>query len=235
MVFLILLIILVIIIFGFYIKIKNDVKSFLHKYFGSTNIKEVFDNQEYEMQETPKTLFGMESIYTPTILKDFPDLNINELKAISEDYIIKCLEAIETKDISNLKFNSDKLNSYITSKIDDLGDSSVKYDSIKIHKTILNRYEKSKSVATLKFQTALEYRYKKNDGKYKKIQDRFVTEFIYIIDERQVSKSSKALGLNCPNCGASIINIGEKYCNYCGCGIKDIVKRVWILNNISQF
>ena len=39
----------------------------------------------------------------------------------------------------------------------------------------------------------------------------------------------------CSNCGAPITSIGEKYCNYCGSGIKEIVKRVWILNNISQF
>lgn len=234
MVFLIFLILLVAFVFCFYLKVKFDLKNLFYKFFGTTNITDVLKEQEYESQETPKTLFGMESIYMPTVLKDFPDLNINELKAISEDYIIKCLNAIEKKDMCDLKFNSEKLNSFITSKINDLGDDDVKYDSIKIHKTILHRYEKSKSIATLKFQTALEYRHKKNDDEYKKIQDRFITEFIYIIDERQVPKTVKVLGLNCPNCGASVVSIGEKYCNYCGSGIKDVVKRVWILNNISQ-
>lgn len=235
MTFLIILLILVVVSFVFYLKIKNDLSGLLKKFFGTDSLKEVIEKQDYETQETPKTLFGMESIYLSTISKDFPDLNINELKAMAEDYIIKCLNAIENKDKENLSFNSEKLNSFIISKVDDLGNSSVKYDSIKIHKTILNRYEKSKGIATLKFQTAIEYRYKKDNDGYKKIQDRFSTEFIYIIDERQVSKSSKTLGLNCPNCGAPITSVGEKYCNYCGSGIKDIVKRVWILNNISQF
>lgn len=231
----IILLLIVVISFVFYLKVKNDIKNFLNKGFGTSNLKEILNNEEYEIQETPKTLFGMESIYLSTIANDFPDLNINELKAMSEDYIINALNAIEKKDISNLKFNSEKMNSFIVSKIDDLKDNCVSYDSIKIHKTILNRYEKSDSIATLKFQTAIEYRYKKNNEKYKKIQDRFSTEFIYIIDEDKVSKSSKSLGLNCPNCGAPIKNVGEKHCSYCGSGIKDIVKRVWILNNISQF
>ena len=235
MIFLILLIILVIIVFCVYLKIKYDLKSFFHKYFGTTNIKDIFDKQEYEIQETPKTLFGMESIYLSTISKDFPDLNINELKAMAEDYIIKYLNIIESKDLSGLNYTSEKLNSFVKSKILDLGNKNVCYDSIKVHKTILNRYEKNKGIASMKFQTALEYRYKENNDEYKKIQDRFSTEFIYIIDERQVSKSSKTLGINCPNCGAPIYNIGEKKCTYCGSGIKEIVKRVWILNNISQF
>ena len=210
---LIVLLILVVVSFAFYLKIKNDLSGLLKKFFGTDSLKEVLEKQDYETQESPKTLFGMESIYLSTISKDFPDLNINELKAMAEDYIIKCLDAIENKDKENLSFNSEKLNSFIISKVDDLGNSSVKYDSIKIHKTILNRYEKNEGIATLKFQTAIEYRYKKDNEGYKKIQDRFSTEFIYIIDERQVSKTCKTLGLNCPNCGAPITTEICPYCN----------------------
>jgi len=235
MIVIIMLLILVVVSFIFYLKIKTDINVFLKKIFGTCSLKDIVRKHNYEMQETPKTLYGMDSVYMNTISKDFPDLNINELKVMAESYIIKCLSAIESKNKENLNFGNEKLDSFIISKIDDLGDSIVRFDSIKIHRTILNCYEKNKSVATLKFQTAIEYRYKKDNDEYKKIQDRFSTEFIYIIDERQVSGPSKALGLNCPNCGAPISNVGEKYCNYCGSGIKDIVKRVWILNDISQF
>lgn len=192
------------------------------------------NEQTADFQDTPKSLFGMESTYKSLIEKDFPDLNLNELKAMAENYIIKYLNCIEHKNVVKFDYASDKMNSLLASMIDDLGRDIVSYDSIKVHKTILNRYEKNKGLATMKFQTSLEYRYKKNNGEYKKIQDRITTEFIYIIDAEQVSKSSKALGLNCPNCGAPVKNIGEKYCDYCGSGIKDIVKKTWILNNISQ-
>lgn len=237
MIVLIILLILICISFTFYIKIKKDINSALNSLFKTNNIKKIkslFKEQELKAESTPRTLFGMESVYLSTIKKDFPDLNLNELKAQAESKIIEALTAIEKKDI-NFKTTSDILNNYVISKINDLGDNEVKYDEIKIHKTILNRYEKNKSYATLKFQTAIEYLYKKNNEEYKKIQDRFTTEFIYIIDETQVIKTSKSLGLNCPNCGAPITSLGEKYCDYCGTGVKEIVKRVWILNNIKQF
>lgn len=54
---------------------------------------------------------------------------------------------------------------------------------------------------------------------------------IYVYD---VSKSNsltiKALGLNCPNCGAPVTSLGDKKCEYCGTGIKDIVKKNWVIN-----
>ncbi len=225
----------VVLAFCLYLKIRKDLSNVWHGFFGNKSIKEVIANREIQAQETPKTLFGMETISLPYLEKDFPDLNINEIKSMAEDFIIKFLGALENKNGNNLEFNSEKVNSYIVSKINDLGSDTVNFNNIKIHKTILNRYEKKDGIATLKLQTALEYDYRKNDDQYKKVQDRFITEFIFIIDESQVSESAKALGLNCPNCGAPIKNIGEKYCDYCGSGIKDIVKRVWILNNFSQF
>ncbi|MBP3920675.1 MAG: zinc ribbon domain-containing protein [Bacilli bacterium] len=236
MVFIVLLI-LVIVCFIFYTKVKEDIKGVLKSLFGTSSLKTIssmMEKQELEAQSTPRTLYGMESVYKSTIKDDFPDLNLNELKSIVEKSIVDALNAIEKKD-TEFDSSSDALNSYVISRINDLGSDSVKYDSIKIHKTILNRYEKNSYIATMKFQTALEYVYSRNNGKYKKIQDRFTTEFVYIIDETQVLDSSKSLGLNCPNCGAPITSVGEKYCNYCGTGIKEIVKRVWILNNIRQF
>ena len=90
----IILLLIVVISFVFYLKVKNDIKNFLNKGFGTSNLKEILNNEEYEIQETPKTLFGMESIYLSTISNDFPDFNINELNAIYEDYIINALNVI---------------------------------------------------------------------------------------------------------------------------------------------
>ena len=66
----------------------------------------------------------------------------------------------------------------------------------------------------------------------RKKQDRMQSEFIYIIDADQVQ--GKAIGLNCPNCGAPIKNLGNKHCEFCDTKVVDIVKRVWILNSIKE-
>ena len=58
--------------------------------------------------------------------------------------------------------------------------------------------------------------------------------FIYIVDDRQVSKREKTIGLNCPNCGAPLRGVGQRVCVYCGSGTEDIVKRTWVINNIAE-
>lgn len=228
-------IILLIVIFVFlYCKIRHDIKNVWSSLFGNSSIKQVINQQNFDSSETPKSLFGMENSYLPLIKKDFPDLNINELKSMAENYIIEYLNSLESKKFE-CKYVSDKMNSFVTSAINDLENDTVSYNSIKVHNTVLSRYEKKDGIATIKFQTSIEYLYKKNNDEYKKIQDRFSTEFIYIIDSEQVIDEANALGLNCPNCGAPVKSLGDKHCSYCGSGIKDIVKKTWILNNISQF
>ena len=231
MIGLIIFLILLITVAILYFIIAHKLKKTWKEFFGDKSIKEVMNEQQIETENTPKSLFGMETSYLGQIKKDFPDLNINEIKSIGENYIIKYLNAIEEKDKTKLDHVSDKMKSVIESKINDLKNKQVNYDNIKIHRTVLSRYEKKNGLATITLQTAFEYIYKENN-KTKKIQDRYNTEFIYIIDSEKTK--SKAIGLNCPNCGAPIKNLGEKYCNYCGSGIKDIVKRTWILNNIYQ-
>ena len=208
-------------------------RKFLKEYFNANNFKEAFENSEKETAETPKSLSSMDSIYLDQIKKDFPDLNINELKSESERVIIDTLNAIEEKDKDAL-ISSKKVNSYIKSKIADLKDGSATYDDIKIHKTVVNHYEKRDGVATICFASSLEYFYKKDDEAGKKIQTRYKCEYIYIIDSLKVG-DVKALGLNCPNCGAPIKTLGHKYCEYCNTGVIDIVKKNWTINNIKEY
>ena len=85
------------------------------------------------------------------------------------------------------------------------------------------------------FQTSLEYYLCFNGKRSKKVQDRYRVEFIYIIDSKKVHKSVKAFGLNCPNCGAPVTDIGVKVCKYCGSGTVEIVKKVWVLSNIESY
>ena len=208
-------------------------KRFLKDFFNANSFKEAFENNEKEINEIPKSVSSMDSLYLSRIKKDFPELNINELKSDSERVIIDALNAIEKKDEEAL-ISSKKVNSYIKSKIDDLKDSNVVYDHIKIHKTVINNYERTDSVATITLASSVEYFYKKDNETGKKVQTRFKCEYIYIIDSEKVG-NVKALGLNCPNCGAPIKTLGHKYCEYCNTGVIDIVKKNWTINNIKEY
>lgn len=227
----IIIIIITIVIIPFIIRAKA--RMFLKEYFNASSFKEFFENEEREVSENPKSVSSLDSIYLNRLKKDFPDLNINELKSDSEKTIINTLNAIENKD-SDCMLLSEKINSYIRSKIEDLKNNNVNYDNIKIHKTVISKYERNESVATLELASSLEYFYKKNNEIGKKVQTRFKCEYIYIIDSEKIG-NVKSLGLNCPNCGAPIKTLGHKHCEYCNTGVIDIVKKNWIINNIKEY
>lgn len=214
---------------GYFI-IKKKVSDFSKEFFGTSDIKKAIQDLEIEAQETPKSLSGMETLMLPILKEDFPQLNINEMKSIVENKIYEIFEAIKQKDLNHY-FESEKISIWVKDKIE----KNIKYSSLKIHRTILNKYEKKDNIATLSFKTALEYIREDKKGLTKKIQTRLETEFIYIIDSSKASEKQKNLTLNCPNCGAPIKKLQEKYCVYCNCGILDIVKKVWAFNNIREF
>lgn len=232
MAFLIGVIILIVFIVFCYIFIKFKIKKTLNKY-GISSIKEVMEKAQLEDEELSKSLSSMDSIYLERIKEDFPDLNINELKRMSEKAILDSLAAIEKKSSENIK--SAKLKAFVDSQIEDLKDSEVCYESIKIHKTVVSKYENNKGIATIYFGSSLEYFYKKDNSIKKKVQDRFKVEFIYIIDESKVEANKKVLGLNCPNCGSPIRTLKHKNCEYCGTKVIDLVKKVWTCNDIIRY
>lgn len=230
---LVLLIIVIALIIGLIHYIKNRVSDFSRQYFGTPNINEAIENSEIENENTQKSLSNMENIYLDKIKKDFPDLNINEIKAMAETTIIKCFDAVRDKKTDEFK-NIEKVNSWLKSKISDLKEKNIQFNSIKVHRTVINKYSNYAGISTIYLQSSFEYNIKEDNKRSKKVQSRVNTEFIYVIDESKVIKEKKVLGLNCPNCGAPIRRVGEKSCSYCGSSVKDIVKRTWVINNIIE-
>ncbi len=215
--------------------ITRTVRGFLQTYFHADNLKDAIENSKIEDENTHKSISSMESIYLDKIDKDFPDMNLNELKSKAEANIINVLDTIEAKNMDKLKNKNEKVVEFTQNKIDDLKDEKVTIDDIKIHKTLLSKYEVSGAIATIEISSSLEYFYKKGKDVGHKVQTRFKTEFIYIIDVSKLHNNVKGLGLNCPNCGAPVKSLGHKHCDYCNTGIVEIVKKVWIINNINEY
>lgn len=218
-----------------YFKVKRKVQGYSQTLFGTTSLQEIMRQAKINDEIEPKSLASLENMVLPTFFEDFPNVEINEFKKMAENSIITFLQNIENKKNDELKNSSDKVKNIIESKIEDTKNDTISYDSIKFHKTVLNSYKKTTGVCRVEFQTALEYSFRKNNELAKKIQDRFRTEYIYIIDENNCSNNLAGVALNCPNCGAPIKNLGQKSCNYCGTGVIDLVKKTWILNDIQQF
>lgn len=214
---------------------KRKVESFLLTYFNTKDIHKVIEETEFEAQNTPKSVSSLESIYKDRILKDFPELNLNELKSMVEKVVLDSFQAIESADIKRLSCDNSKVLAFVSSRIEDYKGKDVKFDQIRFHKTVLNRYQNCDGIATMYFQTSLEYYLTVKGKRTKKVQDRYKVEFIYIVDSSKANIKDKSLGLNCPNCGAPITDIGVKVCQYCGSGNIEIVKRTWNFNNIESY
>lgn len=231
--FLIGVVLLIVFVVFCYFFIKIKINNFTMKYLGTTDLKSAIEKAELEDEVTPKSLSSMDSVYLEQIKKDFPDININELKRMSEKVILDCYNSIEKKDSSGI--NNSKIKSFVDIVINDLGEVVVSYDNFKFHKTVVSKYENNNGIATIYFGSSFEYYYTKGDSIRKRVQDRAKCEFIYVYDVDKVSHSKKVLGLNCPNCGSPIKSLGNKKCSYCGSGIIDIVKKVWTCNDIVRY
>jgi len=199
--------------------------------FAGMNLRDVIREARLEDQEEEKSLSSMDSIYLEQIKKDFPDININELKRKSEKIILDVFNAVEENDTSKLK---GKIKSYADDMINDYKNKSVKFNDFKIHKTVISSYKKDRGVATIYFSSSFQY-YLETNSKSVKTQDRAKVEFIYIIDEDEVREDVNVLGIHCPNCGSPIKNLGEKKCSYCGSAVKEIISRVFICNDIVRY
>ena len=85
---LLLLLIVLLVFLYLYFKIRKSLRSFSEVAFGTSNIIEGFKNQAIKLENEPKSVAGMESLLLPKLNKDFPNLNINEMKKIAENKIL---------------------------------------------------------------------------------------------------------------------------------------------------
>lgn len=192
---------------------------------------ELIKHERIRDQEEPKSLSSMDSIYLTQIKKDFPDINIDEMKAEAEKVILDCFNSVERKNSSLFE---GKLKSFVEEMINDYGDKEVRFDNFRFHNTVVSKYVKTGGVATISFGSSFEYCLI-YDGKDVKTQDRARVEFIYVIDANQVPAEMKSLNLHCPNCNSPITDLGHKTCSYCGTSIVELIKRIFVCNDIVRY
>ncbi len=222
----VILLIAFILIVYFYLKWK------IKNIFGNISIRDIVNTANELAEDTPKSVGSMDSIYLSNLQKDFPTLNINEMKKIAEKDLYTYFQAIEEKN-KNL-IECDTVRKKVEIKIKELKGESIFYSKFKIHRMVLNKYEKKNAIATITIAISLEYQLKKKEN-ISRVQDRYRLEYIYVIDSSKVKGKKKVLGIHCPNCGSPITSLGKKKCSYCNSLTVDMVKRVWTLNSIEKY
>lgn len=231
-IFFIAIIFLILFILGLIFYFKRKANKLLNESgFAGVNLGDVIKEARIEDEELPKSLSSMDSIYLTNIMKDFPDLNINELKSKAEKIILDSYNSVEAKDSNGLK---GKIKSFTDDMINDYKNSKVSFDKFKFHNTVVSKYSNNNGIATISLGSSFEY-YLVVDGKSKKVQDRIRTEFIYVYDIDKVPNDLKVFGIHCPNCGSPIKSLGDKSCSYCGSVVKEVFGRVFTCDNIVKY
>ena len=203
---LIVLLIIILLLIGIFVYVKIKLSQLFETLVGTRDILEgikLIKSQKEELETEPKTPYGMDSLLLPQIEKDFPNMNVEEMKKLAEDKVVDFLHSQKDRICSD----------------------------INIHKTVINQYSKDSSICKLVFQTAVGFNEMFQNASHLK-EVRMNTEFIYIYDNSKL-KNGEAISLNCPNCGAPIKGLGHKTCPYCHTGLIDLATKTWTFKKVS--
>lgn len=244
---LILFIIFAIIVLAIVILVMVLVKkaeNFSRKTFGvgvSTLARQVQEHSE-KIDETPKSIASMTRVYEPQLKRDFPEFNWMEFRDKAEQMLRMAFAAISQGDESAIHGGSEDLRNQLISQIRDNKRQQIReqYEDVEIHNTEISRYEKKGGTCVLTLQSAVGHiHYKERDGKVlegskeRKQQTKYNIQLMYIQDAEKANLG-KAVGTTCPNCGAPVVNLGQKKCEYCGLAVTPINIQVWSIQNFYE-
>lgn len=209
--------------------------------FGRTSVFDAMEAARELEKDTPASIAAMTSIYLPKIMKDFPELNYEEMKNTSETILKSFFQCINKGELDKGKISGENLREIVRQRIDSnkaLGKKEV-FREIKIHRTEIRDYVSKGSFCRITLQSAVEYKYSENEivSPTEKCQTKWNQEWLYIQDPDKLPNSIKAsdgFGLVCPNCGGPVKSIGQRACEYCGSAIVPINMKVWELHEIKK-
>jgi hypothetical protein len=155
------------------------------------------------------------------------------------------LNAIATGSVATLPEEvTPTLKNSITEILENLNANGQKqyYLEPVIHACEIGRYIKNGATVTIRFNTSVGlYSYIEdengkviNGDRDEKLQTLYELDLVYLQDAETMGVYGEGLGLNCPNCGAPIKRLGQKFCDYCGTGVIEVNTRVWKFSAIRE-
>ncbi len=237
--------IVVIVIFVVYGIVRYKLGKFSHSMFNTKSFMDGVRQQREIMNETPRSLHSMTSIYLPMIQNDFPEFDYPMYRDKAQSLLRSYFNAVSTKSTSVLSEEcSLTLKNNVQSIIYDLNSRNVTqmFVNTVIHDVQIARYIKDGKTATIVFEISVgHYAYIVDStgavvfgDKGMKKQTIYEVGLMYVQDADKIALRGEALGVNCPNCGAPVTNLGEKFCKYCGTAVIEVNTRAWKFNSVQE-
>ncbi|MDE6673345.1 MAG: hypothetical protein K2K19_00830, partial [Acetatifactor sp.] len=140
-------------------KISRTVKNYSRMIFGTDNVREGVQKMEMEYAATPKSVSSATGLYLPSIMRDFPEFHLEEMKSRVQNVLISYLSGIDGNNSHLLTEGTQELREKLDMRIGMLRNSDIRehYERIKVHKTEIYKYRKDKGRCSIVFQTAAEH------------------------------------------------------------------------------
>lgn len=231
-------------IFYMAMRAKRTVQTYSKAFFGTEDPIAGMKKAEMESANTPRSVASATKLYLPQIMKDFPEFHYDEMKERAGNVLVSYLMSIHENNAAMLSEGLDELKDSLHMYLEGLYGRGERefFENIRIHRTEISQYRKTKGRCSVVFQSAVEYvHYVVKDGKIVrgrkdlKTQARYNVEVIYIQDRDTVENlENSGLGLNCPNCGAPLPGVGAKKCLYCDTPVVEFNIRTWNFSSVKE-
>ena len=211
---------------------------------GTEDIAEGIRRTTFEHSTAPKNVSDLSSLLLPRIAEDFPEFNNEEMAERAKNVLSSYLFSIDESDSSHLTEGNEELKNKLTMQVKLNQDKGYTehFERIKVHKCVLNQYEKTDGKCTVTYQAAVQYIHYISEGEKIKTgrtdlmtQSKYDVKLVYIQDRDMVDKfSDMALSSVCPHCGAPIKGLGDKKCPYCGSDVEIVNIYAWSFSDVSE-
>lgn len=225
--------------------IISKVRSLSMNMFGTSSFIDGINKQKAEMSETPRSIHSMTNVYMPQILHDFPQFDAELYKNKAKSVLRNYLNAIENGSALSLAEEcSLTLKNNVRGIVEELNSRNVKqcFDEVVIHDVQIARYIKDGASVKIGYELSVGcYSYIVDENgkvvfgeKDLKKQIIYEIDLIYVQDADKYGYNGDSLGINCPNCGAPIKNLGVKFCEYCGTSVVEVNVRAWKFDAVRE-
>ena len=233
------------VVLGVFLYIRARLRNFSRQAFGTPDIGKAV-NQIQNASETPRTVHGMTDLYLPQIQRDFPEFDYDVFKTRAQGVLRSYFAAISAQDMDLLNDDcSVSLRNSVHSIIGDLQANGYnrQISDSSFHQTEIARYLKNGATVSIVFNISVghyDFTQDRNGKLIRGNQDKrretvYDVALVYVQDEDKITPfGGDAMGLNCPNCGAPIKNLGQKFCDYCGTGVVEVNTRSWRFESIKD-
>ena len=224
-------------------RISRTIKSYSRLIFGTDNVREGVKKMEMEYATTPKSVSSATGLYLPSIMRDFPEFHLEEMKSRAQNVLTSYLRSIDGSNSHLLTEGTQELREKLDMRIGMLHSGGIRehYERIRVHRTEIYKYRKDKGRCSIVFQTAAEHVHYQEQGsavikgrKDRLEQVKYNVEVSYIQDLEQVENlSDMGLAMVCPNCGAPLPALGAKTCAYCDSPVVELNIKAWNFTDVE--